>query len=495
MDFESLERPPGHAFISYVREDTERVDRLAQLLTDAGIRVWRDTENLWPGQDWKIQIREAITSGTLAFVACFSDSSERRATTYQNEEIILAVEQMRLRPPGRSWLIPVRFSECAIPEYDLGTGRTLRSLQRVDLFDGVWEPKSTRLVAAIVTILAADGGAPAAHNQSGPVASSVAAQLKATLLAPERQIELEDLVGDVLTKVRAGLTDDMVFPATMPQLANDLEGIRYIAKQAYKYAETVGPLIDLLVLGCAYGRPEHNLLWARSVQNIANANRVRSGSTALINLQRLPLALAIYAASIAAVHRQNFGALRAVTVDGKFKNEYGERNPLIGAIHPWELFEHAEPAASLIAYEAEDKTKTDDELHDMQTRRAGMRLTPVSDYLHAQLRQALTLLVLDDDDYTETFDLTEIYLGLIATHEATKARAVGRRIHPWYGSFTWRNRHSQSYLEERVRDEIVRAGDDWTALQVGLFDGSAEHAAAAATTFAEESALIRNRPW
>jgi ABC-type branched-subunit amino acid transport system substrate-binding protein len=164
VSFEPLERPPGHAFISYVREDTERVARLTQLLTDAGIRVWRDTENLWPGQDWKIQIREAITSGTLAFVACFSDSSEGRETTYQNEEIILAVEQMRLRPRGRSWLIPVRFSECTIPEYDLGAGRNLHSLQRVDLFDGGWEPQSTRLVAAIATILSSDSGAPTAHT-------------------------------------------------------------------------------------------------------------------------------------------------------------------------------------------------------------------------------------------------------------------------------------------------------------------------------------------
>ncbi len=188
--------------------------------------------------------------------------------------------------------------------------------------------------------------------------------------------------------------------------------------------------------------------------------------------------------------------LRAVTVDGKFRNEYGERNPLIGSIHPWKPFEHAELAASLVAYEAEGKTKTDDELRDMQTRRAGMRLTPVSDYLHARLRRALTLLVLDDDDYIETFDLTEIYLGMIATHEATKARIDGRHIPgPWYGSFTWRDRHSQKTVEERVRDEIVQAGDDWAALKMGLFDGSAQQAASAATTFVEQSTVIRARRW
>src|SRR5215472_6338391 len=95
----------GHAFISYVREDGGRVDRLHAALEDAGVRVWRDTAHLWPGQDWRAEIRRAITAESLAFIACFSDSTERREVTYQDQELILAVEQMRLRSPGRPWLI------------------------------------------------------------------------------------------------------------------------------------------------------------------------------------------------------------------------------------------------------------------------------------------------------------------------------------------------------------------------------------------------------
>ena len=91
----------GHAFISYVREDGGRVDRLQAALEDAGIRVWRDTARLWPGQDWRAEIHRAITADSLAFIACFSDSSGRRETTYQDEELVLVVEQMRLRSPDR----------------------------------------------------------------------------------------------------------------------------------------------------------------------------------------------------------------------------------------------------------------------------------------------------------------------------------------------------------------------------------------------------------
>ena len=47
-------RGGGHVFISYVREDAQHVDRLELILEAAGVQVWRDTEALWPGQDWAL---------------------------------------------------------------------------------------------------------------------------------------------------------------------------------------------------------------------------------------------------------------------------------------------------------------------------------------------------------------------------------------------------------------------------------------------------------
>jgi TIR domain-containing protein len=84
----------GHAFISYVREDRDRVADLQDVLTAAGISVWRDVDQLWPGQDWRTIIRNAITEGALVFIACFSDASVSRVKTFQNEELNLAIEQL-----------------------------------------------------------------------------------------------------------------------------------------------------------------------------------------------------------------------------------------------------------------------------------------------------------------------------------------------------------------------------------------------------------------
>jgi hypothetical protein len=81
-------------------------------------------------------IRRAILEGSLVFLACFSESSRRRTVSYQNEELVLAVEQMRRTVPGHVWLIPVRFDDVPLPYFDLGVGRSLDSLQSVDLFGG-----------------------------------------------------------------------------------------------------------------------------------------------------------------------------------------------------------------------------------------------------------------------------------------------------------------------------------------------------------------------
>jgi hypothetical protein len=89
---------------------------------------------LWLGEDWRAKIRQANTGDVLIFLACFSHNSLGRKVSYQNEELALAIGQMRFRCLGEPWLIPVRFDESDIPDLDIGGGRTLASIQRADLF-------------------------------------------------------------------------------------------------------------------------------------------------------------------------------------------------------------------------------------------------------------------------------------------------------------------------------------------------------------------------
>jgi hypothetical protein len=72
----------GCAFISYAREDANRIDRLQQSLEEAGVPVWRDTADLWPSEDWRAKIHSAIADSALVFIACFPGraSAGTRAT-------------------------------------------------------------------------------------------------------------------------------------------------------------------------------------------------------------------------------------------------------------------------------------------------------------------------------------------------------------------------------------------------------------------------------
>ncbi len=140
----------------------------------ANIPVWRDRSNLWPGEDWRLNIRRAITDNALVFIACFSSVSVARSKSYQNEEITLAVEQLRQRRPEDPWLIPVRFDECDIPDIDLGAGRTLSAIHCEDLFGGRYNEGVERLVAAISRLL----GQPSSPRTS--VRAAVPSPIKST---------------------------------------------------------------------------------------------------------------------------------------------------------------------------------------------------------------------------------------------------------------------------------------------------------------------------
>jgi hypothetical protein len=143
----------GHAFISYGREDSDEVDMVQRSLETNGVPVWRDTASLWPGEDWQAKVRGAITEGALVFVACFSSHSTTRRRGHQHEELLLAIDQLRSRPTDTPWLIPVRFDDCVIPDLELGSGRTLGSIQRVDLFGANRAQAVGRLVAEVRRVL------------------------------------------------------------------------------------------------------------------------------------------------------------------------------------------------------------------------------------------------------------------------------------------------------------------------------------------------------
>jgi hypothetical protein len=136
-----------HVFLSYVREDSAMVDRLADYLRRSGVEVWLDRNNIKPGQRWDLAIREAVRSGDF-FVACFSENSVGRQRSGMNQEIVFALDELCCRPLNRTWFIPVLFSPCEIPEHSLGGTASLRSIQYVNLYEN-WNAGVRSILEAI----------------------------------------------------------------------------------------------------------------------------------------------------------------------------------------------------------------------------------------------------------------------------------------------------------------------------------------------------------
>jgi hypothetical protein len=189
----------GRAFISYVREDSDEADQLQRTLEAAGIGVWRDTADLWPGEDWRARIRHAITDNALVFIACFSSRSLARQKSYQNEELVLAIEQLRLRRPDVPWLIPVRLDECSVPDHDIGGGRTLASIQRVDLFGDRSDEAASRLVASVLRILGQHSGRASGAGRTRP--SAMAGQPLRIAPRPVYLVGREQLLADLYARL------------------------------------------------------------------------------------------------------------------------------------------------------------------------------------------------------------------------------------------------------------------------------------------------------
>jgi TIR domain len=142
-----------HVFISYVRDDQATVERLANDLETLGLHPWLDVRNLKPGQRWRRELRDAIRGGS-AFIAVFSDASERRERSYMRQELIEAVDELQLRPAERAWFFPVVLSSCVtLPTLRIGPGEDLRDIQYVSLASE-WKDNVAKLAAEIHRVLA-----------------------------------------------------------------------------------------------------------------------------------------------------------------------------------------------------------------------------------------------------------------------------------------------------------------------------------------------------
>lgn len=134
-------------FVSYVREDLERVDALVLSLRQAGYDIWIDRSELRPGRRWQTEIRRSIENVDY-FLACFSPRYWKNQS-FMNEELILAVERFRQMPRTRDWFIPAMLEECELPDHSFGAGETLAGAMQYADFGTDWDAALRQVIAVL----------------------------------------------------------------------------------------------------------------------------------------------------------------------------------------------------------------------------------------------------------------------------------------------------------------------------------------------------------
>ncbi|MET4429308.1 toll/interleukin-1 receptor domain-containing protein [Mycolicibacterium sp. 624] len=273
------ETPSRHVFISYVHENSDKVDQLCEVLKAVNIPYWRDRSNLGPGEEWKAKIREAIRSGSMAFLACFSEESRAKDRSYMNEELTLAAEEWRLRPPGRTWLIPVRFDDGPVPQVDLGAGKTLEDLNYSDLFGQALVANTAQLVEAVKEVM---GLAPSRDNESIQTAinESTADErpeklrrlTKDMIRDTARDIDLDDLISDEVARVRTAVRDTDRFPTSSPGGTNSELAV-HAAEIVLDYWTLTEPFVWSLQVAARYGTPDTLSPWIKGLKSLRSGRQ------------------------------------------------------------------------------------------------------------------------------------------------------------------------------------------------------------------------------
>jgi len=112
-------------FVCHSSTDKPAVRVLYYLLKTDRVAPWLDEEDILPGEDWDVAIRNAVRKSHIVLV-CMSEFSTGKAGFVQ-KEIKYALDVADEQPENTIFIIPLRLTPCEVP-------KRLQRWQWVDLF-------------------------------------------------------------------------------------------------------------------------------------------------------------------------------------------------------------------------------------------------------------------------------------------------------------------------------------------------------------------------
>ncbi len=112
-------------FLCHASQDKPEVLKLHRNLKRRNIKPWLDQMDLLPGENWEIEIPNALFSSDVILVCLSKNSVDKEG--YVQKEISFALDKALEKPDGTIFIVPVKLEECELP-------KKLARFQAVDLF-------------------------------------------------------------------------------------------------------------------------------------------------------------------------------------------------------------------------------------------------------------------------------------------------------------------------------------------------------------------------
>jgi formylglycine-generating enzyme required for sulfatase activity len=116
---------PLRVFLCHASQDKPAVWKLYRYLKQRGVKPWLDQADLLPGENWEVEIPNALFSSDVILVCLSKNSVDKEG--YVQKEISFALDKALEKPEGTIFVIPVKLEECELP-------RRLNRYQWVELF-------------------------------------------------------------------------------------------------------------------------------------------------------------------------------------------------------------------------------------------------------------------------------------------------------------------------------------------------------------------------
>jgi len=131
-------------FICYAEEDKKTAERLYNDLEKAGVKPWMKEKNILPGQNWKIEMREAIKASSYFFDLLSSNSISKDGYFQKERKVALDIsDEMSV---GKIFILPVHL-DMFVSFYRLD--ERLQKLKEVNLFP-IYEDGLERILRVIL---------------------------------------------------------------------------------------------------------------------------------------------------------------------------------------------------------------------------------------------------------------------------------------------------------------------------------------------------------